>query len=87
MVVLGKSAVSYERGTPVLQPRTIRLESNEEEELLSSEHDTYKKVNARFWSWLSGNSPYNHSRCSLSARKRNDEEEPLSREEGTPKMV
>jgi hypothetical protein len=29
------------------------------EELLSSEHGTYKTVKARFWRWLSGKSPSN----------------------------
>jgi len=32
------------------------------------EHGTHETVKARFWPWLSGNSPQNRVRCSLFAR-------------------
>jgi len=37
---------------------------------LSSEHDTYKTVKAKFWPWLSGRSPSNLRSCSPFARRR-----------------
>ena len=58
MVVLGRGAVSYERGTPVRAKYAgPGLESEGEkvggrESLLSSEFGTNKTVLARFCSWL-----------------------------------